>query len=866
MSGQGPTDIDRIVARIRKETGLDRVYQATQVAEGEVARLFKEVTHSPLPPTEEVAQTLPTWNPAKLPPPLTPVTPTQEEPFSPTGLNFLTAEQIAGLLSSVQTQLTLVQDTTVYLPDGSPDLSGPPPPSVITTWFGGSFTVPFRINGKSGYWYLSPAEFPVTTTLGTTLQSAETVVLPTPSVMYALTEGSITTPVTAGGVTAGSPITLNLTTLGGQPFFVLVIANPSALNTVVPPTVAVADSQGNTFTQVAGQAGVPVLFGTGVTLALFSATPATGANDTITVTAGIIAGGLLIAIAFVGYSVIDNIGNTQLNTTGLGGSCSCTTESPGDIIVAYSYGQHVPAGFAQAATLDGLTVCTMTSMTAGTQTVQYAANNVDFFGCFSLRGAVQAIQATPSGELLVSASVSAGSMTIVEPVDSFGGLVVDLYGSDYGSPAAQKIVQVDDSGLVHTASLDVGYDYNGFSINPPVLLATGNGFYQNPETYPSFGTGSPFRVDGLGRLSVEATSVGGMNPPQVVWWGSTQGSATASLAINVPSVGTLRLNASATAIYVFVTITAAGAASPTVTDTSSNSYTLVHSDTTKVDAQTFIYKVSGPVAPATPTVTVAAASASINFTVLVVTGIVAAFTTSSGNVNGTGTSINLTSMSSPLPPSPFILIAQVSLASQQNLNVSGTAHLLVNTYSGGPNTVGVSFQSFEYPSSDELAGFSWTTSTDFSGYAIVLTGVGGGGGLWNIDTMGSAHVYLDGPVDSSGYVLVDVASPAPASTATGSITTTVTAVKASAGTLLGWYLFNSNSVTVYCQIFDLATGSVSLGTTAPKLSFGIPAGLGANLGFMPGIKFSTAISVAFTTTRAGSTAPANTVDFNFWFN
>lgn len=101
-------------------------------------------------------------------------------------------------------------------------------------------------------------------------------------------------------------------------------------------------------------------------------------------------------------------------------------------------------------------------------------------------------------------------------------------------------------------------------------------------------------------------------------------------------------------------------------------------------------------------------------------------------------------------------------------------------------------------------------------------------------------------------------------TAAGSITTTVTSVKASAGQLYGYYIYNPNASVAYCQIFDLATGSVTLGTTTPKLSFGIPASSAANVTFPSGVAFGTAISIAFTTTRAGSTAPGSSVDYNFY--
>jgi len=102
-------------------------------------------------------------------------------------------------------------------------------------------------------------------------------------------------------------------------------------------------------------------------------------------------------------------------------------------------------------------------------------------------------------------------------------------------------------------------------------------------------------------------------------------------------------------------------------------------------------------------------------------------------------------------------------------------------------------------------------------------------------------------------------------TVSGTIGATVTAIKASAGQLYGWWLFNNNATIVYCQIFNVAAGSVTLGTTTPTLSFGIPIGSAANILSDMGIAFGTAISFAFTTTRSGSTAPAVTCDYNFFY-
>jgi len=100
---------------------------------------------------------------------------------------------------------------------------------------------------------------------------------------------------------------------------------------------------------------------------------------------------------------------------------------------------------------------------------------------------------------------------------------------------------------------------------------------------------------------------------------------------------------------------------------------------------------------------------------------------------------------------------------------------------------------------------------------------------------------------------------------TAALSTTVTSVKAAAGVLAGWYIFNPNAATAYVQIFNTASGSVTLGTTPPVMSLGIPAGGAANLSLPKGIPFSTAISIASTTTATGSAANSSGLPVNFWY-
>ena len=97
------------------------------------------------------------------------------------------------------------------------------------------------------------------------------------------------------------------------------------------------------------------------------------------------------------------------------------------------------------------------------------------------------------------------------------------------------------------------------------------------------------------------------------------------------------------------------------------------------------------------------------------------------------------------------------------------------------------------------------------------------------------------------------------------LSTTVVAVKTSAGTLGGWYIYNPNTAVAYVQIFDVAQGSVTLNSTRPNLSLGIPPSGAANITIPAGITFGTAISIAATTTPSGSSAPTTALPVSLWY-
>lgn len=105
------------------------------------------------------------------------------------------------------------------------------------------------------------------------------------------------------------------------------------------------------------------------------------------------------------------------------------------------------------------------------------------------------------------------------------------------------------------------------------------------------------------------------------------------------------------------------------------------------------------------------------------------------------------------------------------------------------------------------------------------------------------------------------------SVATGSIAATKTDIGTAntAGSVYGWYIYNPNASVAYVQFFNTQASGVTLGTTAPVYSLGIPATSGANVMNNIPINHSTAISIAVTTTRAGSTGTGSTVDYNIFY-
>lgn len=94
------------------------------------------------------------------------------------------------------------------------------------------------------------------------------------------------------------------------------------------------------------------------------------------------------------------------------------------------------------------------------------------------------------------------------------------------------------------------------------------------------------------------------------------------------------------------------------------------------------------------------------------------------------------------------------------------------------------------------------------------------------------------------------------------------AVKASAGKLYGYYFYNAASAVRWLKFYNDTVANVTVGTTTPVLTLGLPAGAAGHVEFVNGIPFSTAITVAATTgvADADTGAPAaNDVVINIFY-
>lgn len=73
------------------------------------------------------------------------------------------------------------------------------------------------------------------------------------------------------------------------------------------------------------------------------------------------------------------------------------------------------------------------------------------------------------------------------------------------------------------------------------------------------------------------------------------------------------------------------------------------------------------------------------------------------------------------------------------------------------------------------------------------------------------------------------------------------------------HFYNPNASGVWLQFFDLASASVTVGTTTPTRELFLPATGGVDGPLSMPWGFDTAVTIAATTTSGGSSAPASAI-------
>jgi len=83
---------------------------------------------------------------------------------------------------------------------------------------------------------------------------------------------------------------------------------------------------------------------------------------------------------------------------------------------------------------------------------------------------------------------------------------------------------------------------------------------------------------------------------------------------------------------------------------------------------------------------------------------------------------------------------------------------------------------------------------------------------------------------------------------------TAIAIKGSQGLFYGFYALNIDASVSYLQLFNAASGDVTVGTTTPKLSFGLVASESKFIWLPKPVIFDTGMSMAATTDMENNTA------------
>lgn len=201
---------------------------------------------------------------------------------------------------------------------------------------------------------------------------------------------------------------------------------------------------------------------------------------------------------------------------------------------------------------------------------------------------------------------------------------------------------------------------------------------------------------------------------------------------------------------------------------------------------------------------------------------------------------------------------QVSLA---NTAANSTAVKVDNSGVTQP----VSASSLPLPTGASTAAKQPALGTAGTASADVIT-------IQGIASMTAVKVDGSGVTQPVSLAAAITNTPIPNATSTGlaisktdALVATAVSVKGTAGNLYGYHIYNSNPTDMFVQFYNIASAGVTVGTSTRLLTLVVPAGGVLDGIFAIPIAFSTAISIAATTTIAGSSAPSTGLLTNIFY-
>ena len=206
--------------------------------------------------------------------------------------------------------------------------------------------------------------------------------------------------------------------------------------------------------------------------------------------------------------------------------------------------------------------------------------------------------------------------------------------------------------------------------------------------------------------------------------------------------------------------------------------------------------------------------------------------------------------------------AAVTIASNSSVNVNQLGGTATDTNSGSKSagTLRVVLATDQPQLTNALKVDGSAVTQPVSGTMTVQQSTAGN---LKVDLSGTAAnttaIKVDGSAVTQPVSLAPSSSTGWSVSSQTALTNTKASIKASTGTLGGYMLYNPNAAAVYIQVFDVASGSVTLGTTTPTYVIPLPPAAAANIEFALGIAHGTAIVAAATTTATGSAAPSSSI-------